>query len=170
MGLIAVFIFINFNFTAKALLAFAFCAVLVSIALIDFDTMRIPNSLIFALIPLSILSLFVFKDISIGESIIGFFAVSIPMFLMIVIIPGIFGGGDIKLMAVCGLFLGWKLILLAAFFGIIIEGVYVIVKSLLKKLKKNDHIAFAPALCIGIYISLLYGTQMIEFKIKKIKK
>jgi leader peptidase (prepilin peptidase)/N-methyltransferase len=27
------------------------------------------------------------------------------------------GGGDVKLMAVCGLFLGWKLVLFAFFLG-----------------------------------------------------
>lgn len=169
VGVIAVLIFIQYYFTAKALLAFAFCAVLFTTALIDHDALYIPNSLIFAVIPLSILSVFVFKDISTVERIIGFFAVSIPMFIMIVIIPGSFGGGDIKLMAVSGYFLGWKIILLATFIAILIEGVYVIIKMALKKLKKEEHIAFGPALCTGMFISLLYGEKIFEVYLKLIK-
>lgn len=168
-GIIAVLIFINFYFTAKAILAFAFCAVLISISLIDFDTKKIPNSLIIALIPLSVLAFFVFKDISVAERIIGVFAVSLPMLLVKVFVPKSIGAGEIKLMAVCGMFLGWKLILLSTFFGIIIEGIYVIIKMLLKKLNKSDTISFAPALCIGIFISLMYGNKIIDFCLNILK-
>ena len=36
----------------------------------------------------------------------GGLAVSLPMYLMTLAVPESFGGGDIKLMAVCGLILG----------------------------------------------------------------
>ena len=163
VGAIAVLVFLNYYFNAKALLAFAFCAILVTIALIDFDTMEIPNSLIIAIIPIAILSYFIFPEINIFSRLIGFVAVSVPLYILTLAIPDCFGGGDIKLLAVCGFILGWKLILLATFLGIVIEGVYVITKMLLKKLKKGDHIAFGPALCLGIFISLLYGEQIIKF-------
>jgi leader peptidase (prepilin peptidase)/N-methyltransferase len=41
------------------------------------------------------------------EYVIGFFAVSLPLLLILLISGGRgIGGGDVKLMAVCGLFLG----------------------------------------------------------------
>ncbi len=162
-GVLAVLIFINFDFTAKAFLAFAFCAILVAITLIDYDTMEIPNSLIIAIIPLAIISYFLFPEISLLDRAIGFVCVSVPMLLLTMLIPDCFGGGDIKLLAVSGLILGWKYILLATFIGILIEGAYVIIKMLLKKLKKGDHIAFGPALCAGIYLSLLYGDKILKW-------
>ena len=68
-----------------------------------------------------------YEVITISERFIGFFAISVPMFIAIVLIPNAFGGGDIKLLAVCGFFLGWKYVLLGTFFAILIEGVYVII-------------------------------------------
>ena len=47
---------------------------------------------------------------------IGFFIVSLPMYLLTLLIPDCFGGGDIKLIAVAGFLLGWKLTLLAFFY------------------------------------------------------
>lgn len=161
-GVLAVIVFLRYYFSYQALLVFALTAVILTIALIDHDTMEIPNSLIIAIIPLAVLSAFLFKDVSIVERIIGFFAVSLPMYIMIVIIPDCFGGGDIKLLAVCGLFLGWKCIVLATFLGIVSAGLYAVGRMALKKLKKGDHIPFGPALCLGIFISQLFGEKMIS--------
>jgi len=162
VGVIAIVIFMQYDFTAKAILAFAFCAILVTIALIDHDTMEIPLVLILAIIPLSILAFFVFKEVTFWERIIGIFAVTLPMFILTRIIPNAFGDGDIMIWAVCGLFLGWKLILFATFLAILLEGGYVTYKMLSKKLKKDDHIPFGPALCAGIFVSLLYGEDIIR--------
>lgn len=54
-----------------------------------------------------------------SEHVIGFFAVSVVLYLMYVISKGAaIGGGDVKLMAVCGLFVGWKLIIFAFYWGV----------------------------------------------------
>jgi len=70
------------------------------------------------------------------------------------------GGGDVKLMAMIGSFVGWKLVLLtfflAPFFGSII-GVYVLVK------KKESIIPYAPYLSLAAFISILYGDSIISY-------
>lgn len=150
-------------FTVKTLIAFMASAILISIAYIDHDTMTIPNGLNIALIFPAVISVFVFNEIGIFERVIGLICVSLLLLIMTLVISGAFGGGDIKLMAVAGFMLGYKNILLAFMIGIIITGIYAIIKVVLKKLTKKDHIAFGPGLCFGIFISMLYGKEILDW-------
>ena len=66
-----------------------------------------------------------------------------------------------KLMAVCGLLLGWKLIILAFLMGCIIGSVIHIIRM---KVSKCDHVlAMGPYLSMGIFIAMLFGSQMINW-------
>lgn len=150
-------------FTVKALVAFISSAILISIAYIDYDTMTIPNGLNIALIFPAVASVFVFNNVTILQRVIGLFCVSIFMLIITLIINGAFGGGDIKLMAVAGFMLGYKNIILAFVMGIIITGIYAIIKVISKKISAKDHIAFGPGLCIGILVAILYGKQIVNW-------
>jgi len=70
------------------------------------------------------------------------------------------GGGDVKLMAMIGAFLGWRLALLtfflAPFFGTPI-GLY------LKFVKKEDIIPYGPYLSIAGFISMIWGYNILRF-------
>ena len=69
------------------------------------------------------------------------------------------GAGDVKLMAAVGILLGYKGVLLAAFFGIVIGSVAAVILKI-KNLKGwKSEIAFGPYLCIGTYISMLFGER-----------
>ena len=71
------------------------------------------------------------------------------------------GGGDIKLMAVSGLLLGWKQILLAFVLGCIIGSVIHMIRM---KMSGQGHmLAFGPYLSVGIMIAALAGDQMIAW-------
>lgn len=85
------------------------------------------------------------------------------MILLNVLIAESFGGGDIKLMFVSGIALGWKYSLLAAFIGILLAGSYSIYLLVSKKINKKGHIAFGPYLSIGIFIALSYGSEIISW-------
>ena len=91
------------------------------------------------------------------------FCISVPMILLNVLIAESFGGGDIKLMFVSGIALGWKYSLLAAFIGILLAGSYSIYLLVSKKINKKGHIAFGPYLSIGIFIALSYGSEIISW-------
>ena len=80
---------------------------LLAISIIDLRTMIIPDCLVLSCFFISLLSI-PFTNLFLLEHIIGFFIVSIPLYMMTILIPDCFGGGDIKLIAVCGLFIGWK--------------------------------------------------------------
>lgn len=101
--------------------------------------------------------------IEIFGGLIGMFCISVPMILLNVLIAESFGGGDIKLMFVSGIALGWKYSLLAAFIGILLAGSYSVYLLISKKIDKKGHIAFGPYLSIGIFIALSYGSEIISW-------
>lgn len=160
-GIMAVLLFVRFDFTWRALAAFVLYAILIAVALIDLDTMTIPNGLVLALVVPAICAIFLFPEVSIWSRIIGFFVVSVPMLLLAWWIDGCFGGGDIKLMAVCGFLLGWQNALLATFIGILLGGLYAVFLLLTKRTGRKDHIAFGPFLAFGVALAFVFGTQVI---------
>ena len=101
--------------------------------------------------------------------VIGFFAVSGFLYLLYIITSGRgIGGGDIKLMAVAGLLVGWKLIILSLVIGCLLGSV---IHLILMKVKEKDRVlAFGPYLSMGIYISMLYGEQLITWYISMFVK
>ncbi|MEG1559650.1 MAG: prepilin peptidase [Clostridia bacterium] len=157
-----------FFFSIEGVVAFTAFSILTAIAFIDYDTMEIPNGLIIALIVPAIAAFFIFKDnIGFFDSLlnhgIGFFCISLPMLLLTLLINGAFGGGDIKLMAVAGFMLGWKLAIIAMFFGLLIGGVQGIFYMIKNQKGFKEHFAFAPALCIGIALSMLFGEIILNW-------
>lgn len=161
-GAIAVLSFARFGFDYRTVISFGVCAILLCILLIDYDIMEIPNSLVISLIPFAVAAIWVFADVNITERLIGFFAVSLPLLLITLVITDAFGGGDIKLMAVCGFFLGYKGAIVAIFIALLLGGGYAGYLLISKKAKRGAHIAFGPYLCIGVAVSLFYGAEIVS--------
>jgi leader peptidase (prepilin peptidase)/N-methyltransferase len=94
--------------------------------------------------------------------VIGLIAVSLPLYLIYIATKGRgIGGGDIKLMAACGLLLGWKLIVLALVLGCIVGSIVHIIRM---KVSNQDHVlAMGPYLSVGVMIAALWGEQIINW-------
>lgn len=153
----------HFGMNWQAASAFAFFAVLTVVACVDADTMEIPDGFVIAGLAAGILSIFAFPGIGWLERIIGVFCVSVPLFLITLVIPGAFGGGDIKLMAACGVFLGWKCSLLALFLAVVTGGFYGIWLLATKKADRKTHFAFGPFLCVGMWAAFLWGESLLAW-------
>ena len=78
-----------------ALLALAVCGILLSVSLIDAETQTIPDRLNLALAVCGAVSVLL-SPADWLPHIIGALCVSVPMFLLCLVIDGAFGGGDIK--------------------------------------------------------------------------
>ena len=92
--------------------------------------------------------------------VIGLFLVSGFLYVIYLVTHGRgIGGGDVKLMAVCGLLLGWQLILIGFVAGCIIGSV---VHLLRMKLSGEGHVlAMGPYLSIGVMIAVLWGEKFL---------
>lgn len=128
----------------------AFFALLGVIAWTDWKTMRIPNRLNAAVFVTGLCAFFTVPGPGVPERVLGMFVVSVPMLLAALLAPGGFGGGDIKLMAAGGLFLGWEGNVLAAALGIFAGGIWGLYLLLFKRADRRDVFPFGPCLCGGM--------------------
>lgn len=71
------------------------------------------------------------------------------------------GGGDIKLAAALGLWLGWEFTLLTLLLAFVFGGAGGVVLLLLKLKNRKDLIPFGPFLALGTWVSLLYGNMLL---------
>ena len=96
------------------------------------------------------------------QYVIGLVAVSGFFYVIYIATKGRgIGGGDIKLMAACGLFLGWKLIILAMVAGCIIGAVIHVARM---RIAKADRVlAMGPYLSVGVFIAVLWGDRLLNW-------
>lgn len=137
---------------------------LLVIAIIDLKTMVIYRStLLFLLIMVCIyrmLTGFVLSDLILGMVIVSGIMVLINLFVVS------FGNGDIELMIVVGILLGWKNNILAFVISILIGGIISVYLLLTNKSTLKSYIPFGPFLVVGIFIALFYGQSLINNYIK----
>ena len=88
--------------------------------------------------------------VSVQERCLGAVVIAVPMLVLIVLLKGGFGGGDIKLMAVSGFLNGVKVITYAGMLGIILSGIYVSMMLAAGKMGRKDSFALGPFLVMGI--------------------
>ena len=108
---------------------------------------------------------FVFPGPGIKSRLLGCVIVSLPMLLLALVVPGGFGGGDIKLMFGAGFFLGARLTVVAAFLGILLGGGFGALLLAAKKADRKTRFAFGPFLCIGIAAAMFFGERLADWYI-----
>jgi leader peptidase (prepilin peptidase)/N-methyltransferase len=73
------------------------------------------------------------------------------------------GFGDVKLVFLMGLFLGFPKILVALFFAYLIGAIIGIGLVLAKKKTLKSEVPFGPFLVTGTFIALFFGSQLINW-------
>ena len=73
------------------------------------------------------------------------------------------GGGDIKLLAMIGAFLGWKPALLTIMIGSLTGSVIGISLIALGIIKRDDYIPFGPFLALGALLSLFFAQPLLDW-------
>ncbi len=164
------------------------CSVLIVISVIDWRTFEIPLSANIVILVLGIIKFvsYWYQDIryfkfycdAIGknpgffellyargrflELLIGFVAVSIPLAIIYYASKGrAMGGGDVKLMAVAGLFLGWKLAIVALIAGCLYGSIIHIIR--MKVSGEGKQLAMGPYLSAGIVTALWFGDAIVKW-------
>ena len=82
---------------------------------------------------------------------------------MAVLSRGGMGGGDIKMMAMVGSFMGWKSVLMTTFFGSLTGAVVGILLMIFKGQGRKTKIPFGPFLALGVLITLFYGQEILTW-------
>lgn len=160
-GVCFVLTYLKFSLTFTTVIYCILTLILIIITYVDFKTYIIPPELNVAILALGICMLMTDLDNWLSH-VIGFFAMSVPVYLLIIATDGrAMGGGDCKLVATAGFLIGWKLIILGFFLGCIFGSV---IHTIRIKVSNEDHrLALGPYLALGIFVSMLYGNDMINW-------
>ena len=158
-GVLYLLVFWRYGVSLVALLYCFMASALVVISVIDWRTFEIPVGANVFIGALGVVRLA--ADLGNWQDyMIGFFSVSVLLFVIYVVTRGRgIGGGDIKLMAASGLLIGWECNALAFVVGCIVGSAVHIIRM---KVSGAEHVlALGPYLSIGIFVSALWGDLMI---------
>lgn len=146
----------------RAVVICLFLGVLAVVAWTDRKTMTIPDQLVIAALGVGLISIPLFPEIGLPERLLGMCSASLLLLAVTLCVPGAFGGGDIKLMAACGVFLGWRYSLLALGIAIVFGAAYGIGALVVKKARRTSPIAFGPFLCMGMAVAMFCGERILS--------
>jgi leader peptidase (prepilin peptidase) / N-methyltransferase len=121
-ALLALLLFLQFGLTLKFLIFFIFTAVLIVVTFIDFDYQIIPDIITLPGIPIFFLLAIFGVKIPWMEALIGLLIGGGVLFAIAFVYELLtkregMGGGDIKLLAMIGGFLGWKSLIFVLLFS-----------------------------------------------------
>lgn len=147
----------------ESLITCLLASALLVLSVIDFRTFEIPLGINGFILALASVHVYLHRDCWYNY-VIGFFAVSTILQLMVVLSKGrAMGGGDVKLMAAAGLFLGWKGILFAFALGCVLGAVIHVIR--MKFFCADRMLAFGPYLSAGIFVAALWSDTVINWYI-----
>jgi leader peptidase (prepilin peptidase)/N-methyltransferase len=164
-ALLSLVLFWKYGLSLQYLAAFLFAAALVVITFIDFDHQIIPDVISLPGIPVFfLLAVFVmgigFFDALIGLIIGGGFLYLVAVGYELIAKREGMGGGDIKLLAMIGAFLGWKSLFFVVFMSSILGALVGIVLIMIKGKDMKYAVPFGPFLSIAAVMYLFVGSEL----------
>jgi leader peptidase (prepilin peptidase)/N-methyltransferase len=85
------------------------------------------------------------------------------LLLIAVLSKGGMGGGDIKLFALLGFVLGWKMVLLAFFLSTLYGTVFGMIGMVLGKVRRGEPMPFGPYIVFGTLTAYFFGQSILEW-------
>lgn len=160
--------FTTFGLHPATLVFWLFCAALVVITFIDLDHQIIPDVISLPGIPIGFLCSFLLPWISWSESLFGVLLGGGSLYLVaagyeLMTKKEGMGGGDIKLLAMIGAFLGWKAIFPIILISSLVGSLIGITLMLVKKADSRLAIPFGPFLALGAVIYLFCGQALVHW-------
>jgi len=167
-ALSSLFLFMKFGTTLSYLFYFAFVAALIVITVIDLYHQIIPDGISLPGIGVGLLTSLVLPQITFFNSLTGVLLGGGSLFLVATLYEWIFkregmGGGDVKLLAMIGAFLGWKAVILTILLSSLIGSITGILIMILRGKDFKYAIPFGPFLSLGAVIALFYGENLIRW-------
>jgi leader peptidase (prepilin peptidase)/N-methyltransferase len=173
-GAFAAMAIARFGFGGQAVLMFALIAALLVITFIDLDHRIIPDAITLPGIPVGLAASFGPGVISPFESLIGILAGGGSLFLvawgyqLITQREGM-GGGDIKLLAMIGAFLGWKGVLFTIFVASLTGTLAGMALIFRRRGNMKLAVPFGPFLAVGAIAYLFIGTELWSWYIAAVR-
>ncbi len=158
-GSLAITIALKEGLNIYALIMFLLIGLSIAISIVDVKTLSIPNSLVLAFFILSLYPVIMRNMLK--DNIYGLL-LSFAFFLVILLLfPGSFGGGDIKLASAIGFLLGLEMSIVVIETALITGSVIGVIYAIKTKKGLRIKFPFAPFLTAGLIVSFFYGREII---------
>ena len=144
-------------------LMFVLTSCLILISLIDYKTQIIPDGLVGVIAVSGALYNLLYAPQGIMDMLFGGAAGFAVMLLIFLISRGGMGGGDVKLSAAVGLWLGMEGTLLFLLLAFIMGGIISMMLLVSGVKSKGDAIPFGPFLCLAAFVTVLYQPFLLNF-------
>jgi leader peptidase (prepilin peptidase) / N-methyltransferase len=162
-GCLFVLALLTRGFTRELPVALVLVSALVAITGIDLDHQIIPDVITLPGIAFGLVASFFTGRPSWQDALIGGLAGGAVFFVIIVVSGGGMGGGDMKLGAMLGSFLGWKPLMVAILAAVLAGGVVAIALLALGRKGRKDAVPFGPFLALGGLIALFWGERLMDW-------
>lgn len=165
-GALALALFLRFGLGFPYAVLFVLCSSLVVITFIDLEHQIIPDVISLPGIVVGFVCSFFIPGFGWLNSLIGIVAGGGSLLLVaygyqLIAKKDGMGGGDIKLLAMLGAFLGWKAVLFIIFAASLIGSIVGVSLMLAQKKDSTLAIPFGPFLATGALLYIFYGRQII---------
>ncbi len=157
------FAYVQIGWRWDLLLALVFLSALIVITAIDLEHQLIPDRITLPGIVAGFAGSVLLSRDSWLNSLLGILLGGGAFFLIIVLSGGGMGGGDMKLGAMLGAFLGWKLLLLGLFLAAFLGGAVAVALLVAGRKGRKDPLPFGPFLAFGGAISLFWGEGILQW-------
>ena len=154
---------LQFGPTLEFLVAIALLAALVAITAIDLRHQIIPDAITLPGILAGVTANVATRHLSWADVGLGIVLGGGVFFAIIVASRGGMGAGDMKLGAMLGAFLGWKITLFALLVGVLVGGALAVVLIALGIRGRKDAIPFGPFLALGGAAALFWGEGVVQW-------
>ena len=152
---------------ASSLVEFFIAAVLLSaliaVTVVDLQYQIIPDAITVPGVVVGLLASLVRERVSWLEALLGVLVGTMLFVAVIVLSRGGMGGGDLKLGAMLGAFLGWKALLVALFVAVLVGGAMAVMLLATRRLARKDAIPFGPFLALGGTVAVFWGNALVAW-------
>lgn len=159
------FIIYKFGPNINSLIYALFYSSLIVVTFIDLEHQIIPDRITLPGIVIGFVLGAAVLPVGWLNSLIGLFLGGGLFYLVAVLSRGGMGGGDIKLIAMIGAFLGWQSVLLTIFLGALAGSVVGISLMIFKGKGRKYPVPFGPFLALGAVAALFWGNYIINWYI-----
>jgi leader peptidase (prepilin peptidase)/N-methyltransferase len=161
-------LFWKFGISMQYLFSFIFVAALIVITFIDFDHQIIPDVISLPGIPFFCIGAIFFMGLTVWESLLGILIGGGCLFTIafgyeVITKREGMGGGDIKLLAMLGAFLGWKSLFFILFVSSLLGAVIGISLMVLKGENMKYAVPFGPFLSVAAIAYLFVGLDVMNY-------
>jgi len=167
-GLLYIFLYSQYHLSVQGLVVAILATALLIVSSIDLVYMIIPDVITLPGIAVGICTSLWLTPVGVGNAVLGVLLGG-GLFLLMAVLSVVIlhregmGGGDIKLIAMIGAFLGWPAVFVTIFLGAVLGALVGIILMLVRLKGRKEPLPFGPFLALGAFLAMVWGDTMLTW-------